>query len=833
MEVTKYTKRYRYFSLINQTTIVLPKNMFEKACAVYAAACGNPIFGKELKNARHLRSIMVEDIPVVSVPTTILQIKSLRYISISKVWILRALPEAISDAWSLQALHVTDCRNFVELPGSIGKLQKLRTLNLSGCKSLKRLPNSIGDCQMISSIDLYHCKKLTVLPNSIGKLQKLKTLKLSLCEELKCLPESIGDCQMISSIDLCNCWELKALPDSICRNEKLRVLRLGNTHIESLPSSFTMLRDLECLDLNKCREPVELPEGIGHLEKLQVLNLKDCEKLRGMPVGIGNLSGLQKLGLFVVGEGKKFARISELTHIGRNSEDLIIRGIAHVMEPDDAHKTCLKHKTNLQRLNLEWKRYHVGEVNTELEQAVLDGLELPPGIKELKIRGYSGTQYARWIQNEVGGGVQGLAYFQLLRVMNLCNFSNLKHLHGLVELPSLEELVLRAMPSLESISGGPFPALVKLVLYKLPSLEELWIVTERTISDGEEEGSCRNCTPYLGQVQVGNCITYFDITDCPKLKFKPYLPLSLQHWKLSGSSEQLLQSPDLCEGCTSSSSFSHLKRLRLPRMTGLGYGLESWQILSFYNTERPQGLASLTSLQSLDVFLSTICELPECLGELRSLQKLTIRSCHSLRSLPQSMGHLTSLQVLSVDWCHALQQLPECLGELCSLRTLYVGGLRNINSFPQSLRYLTSLRDLRIGGCDALHELPECLGDLRSLCKLYIIGLPRLTCFPKSLCRLTSLELLRITDCPGLTSLPQGMKSLSSLEKLSIFSCPGIKTLPEGIKGLTSLKELWIQGCPDLAVRCEREKGEDWHLISHIPVCLGILTASSDLGHLC
>jgi len=393
--------------------------------------------------------------------------------------------------------------------------------------------------------------------------------------------------------------------------------------------------------------------------------------------------------------------------------------------------------------------------------------------------------------------------------------------------------VLRAMPSLESISGGPFPALVKLVLYKLPSLGELWIVTERTISDGEEEGSCRNCTPYLGQVQVGNCITYFDITDCPKLKFKPYLPLSLQHWKLSGSSEQLLQSPDLCEGCTSSSSFSYLKRLRLPRMTGLGYGLESWQILSFYNTERPQGLASLTSLQSLDVFLSTICELPECLGELRSLQKLTIRSCHSLRSLPQSMGHLTSLQVLSVDWCHALQQLPECLGELCSLRTLYVGGLRNINSFPQSLRYLTSLRDLRIGGCDALHELPECLGDLRSLCKLYIIGLPRLTCFPKSLCRLTSLELLRITDCPGLTSLPQGMKSLSSLEKLSIFSCPGIKTLPEGIKGLTSLKELWIQGCPDLAVRCEREKGEDWHLISHIPVCLGILTASSDLGHLC
>ena len=102
------------------------------------------------------------------------------------------------------------------------------------------------------------------------------------------------------------------------------------------------------MNLEGCRKLVELPDGILKFERLQVLNLKDCEQLRGMPVGIGQFSSqLQKLPLFVVGNGEKFAGISELANVGRNSEGLIIRGISHVLEKDDAHKACLKEKTDL------------------------------------------------------------------------------------------------------------------------------------------------------------------------------------------------------------------------------------------------------------------------------------------------------------------------------------------------------------------------------------------------------------------------------------------------------------------------------------------------------
>ncbi|XP_039855222.1 putative disease resistance protein RGA1 [Panicum virgatum] len=264
-----------------------------------------------------------------------------------------------------------------------------------------------------------------------------------------------------------------------------------------LPKEINNLEKLQVLNLENRGELVNLPEGTSKLEKLQVLNLEGCRKLVELPDGIVKFERLQ------------FAGISELANVGRNSEGLIIRGISHVLEKDDAHKASLKEKTNLQRLKLEWKMRQKGEVNTEfffnekvdtmLEEAVLDGLEPPAGIKELEICGYSGEKYAWWMQNQVvGTEVKGQACFQFLRAMKLSDFQGLKHLQGLVELPCLEELELHKMPSLESISCGPFPSLVKLLMDGLPRLEEVWLVAERTMSDGEEGGNCSNCAPHSG-----------------------------------------------------------------------------------------------------------------------------------------------------------------------------------------------------------------------------------------------------------------------------------------------------------------------------------------------
>jgi hypothetical protein len=619
---------------------------------------------------------------------------------------------------------------------------------------------------------------------------------------------------------------------------------------------------------------VELPEGIGNLKKLVVLNLQECRKLQGIPKGIAQLTRLGKLGLFVIGKDENYAQISELGNVNKISGELTIRGIAHGMGPDVAHKEWLKQKTNLQRLTLLCES-NVG-VNSENQ---LKGLGPPSGIKSLKIVRYQGQECTQWMLKHVGAEVAGLPRFGLLSELELSDFPKLEHLQGLTELPCLEKLVLEKMIALKSISGGPFPSLLELVMNEMPNLGVVWMVTEGSLTGVEGE-----------QLEIGNRVSVLIIFECPKLMVMPYFPLSVKDLRLANGNVQLLGLPGL-----PSFGYSHLKKLQL---VAASYGsgcqwellqhlmaLESLEIWSSKGlTELPESVRSLASLRSLRISsCSALCMLPMWLWELRYLETMVISGCGSLRpassmqplkvlkslvifnsgwvgdlcspslqtlvigdcdgisSLPQSFRMLTSLTNLKITRCRDFHQLSECLGELHSLQKLHIELLPRLSSLPQSLGDLTFLQELRIEYCDALAQLPDCIGELRSLRIFKILGLPRLTCLPQSLGHLTSLQELGVGYCdslgqlpeslgelqslskfviswlPFLTSFPNSMCCLTSLEELTITHCRRMKSLPTWIKGLTALHILNIFGCPGLECCCNRRMGKDWHLISHIP----------------
>ncbi|KAF6174348.1 hypothetical protein GIB67_040841 [Kingdonia uniflora] len=147
------------------------------------------------------------------------------------------------------------------------------------------------------------------------------------------------------------------------------------------------------------------------------------------------------------------------------------------------------------------------------------------------------------------------------------------------------------------------------------------------------------------------------------------------------------------------------------------------------------------------------------------LQKLTISSCPLLKSLP--------CQILS-----------------SSLREIKISGCPHLE-FSYLPPFLEKLKLCDDAGSLSI-SLPIQNGLHSNLKSLAILGLPHST-------------------------LPQGLSQLKALQTLKVYYCNFLSSMSEELQHLTSLQRLKIKRCPILEPRCQKEVGEDWSIISHIP----------------
>ncbi|XP_030494119.2 putative disease resistance RPP13-like protein 1 [Cannabis sativa] len=264
--------------------------------------------------------------------------------------------------------------------------------------------------------------------------------------------------------------------------------------------------------------------------------------------------------------------------------------------------------------------------------------------------------------------------------------------------------------------------------------------------------------------------------------------------------------------------------------------LKVLEIFGYKGNSFPNWIGDHQLLSSLVLLTLDYC--PNCsflpsLGQLPSLKHLVIENLKNVVRIGSEFYYPTSttiqiqtkkpffrsLETLRFEGLDSLQEWSFIEGGVFpSLKKLYFDRCRRlkVSLFPD---HFPLLRKLVIRGCEQL--LPNLLAGsaahtpFPNLEKLKMFDCGGQECFLEGGLPL-SLKSIEIKCCDNLKYLDEGaFQRLIFLEKLVIYGCEKLQCLPKELPA--SLSHLHIQICKLLTRRVERETGEDWPVIAHIP----------------
>ncbi|XP_077215792.1 putative disease resistance protein RGA3 [Tasmannia lanceolata] len=672
---------------------------------------------------------------------------------------------------------------------------------------------------------------------------------------------------------------VRDLPDSIGELKYLRYFDLSSTTIATLPESIGRLYNLRTLKLCYCEQLAELPKSTSNLINLQHLALEGCKI--STPPELGKLISLQTLTIFVVGkesgcgirELKNLTELRGTIHIsnlenvidGKECKEANFKKKQHLDEltlgwsnnnprdvaVDEEVLEGLEPHTNLKTLKIlsyggvSFPRWMMSGNLTNLNTVSLVGClncqQLPPlgqlpFLKELKINGMDGLKH---IEGEfIGGSNKVIKGFPSLEELELVDMPNLEEWCGAREgdMPCLGTLKisncpkLQRFPHLPSINNLVLRDCNEMVLASVPCLTTLKSLQIRSIKGliSLPPGFLQPLTA-LEKLEVTFCnelvswpifglhdlpsLQYLRISQCPKLESlgddEEGLPITLRSLDISNGCDSLKCTPT--RGLGKLSSLQHLDLVtQCPFLPAeeLPATLQSLKIFSCSNLKSmSKGIFNnLTSLKEL--VIRNCPQLESLAGEEElptALTNILISNYPNLKSLSKGMrNNLTSLEELYINKCPQLESLPNIIG----LRTMRIIKCPLMQQFPEGM--LDMLTYLSVDNVEIFSK------NLTSLQTLIIFECSQIEFSPSMLLPPT-LKTLRIYSCHNLKSLPRGMlKNLTSLKELAIRYCPQLLSLPE--EGLpTTLQELHIDGCPEVEKQCQKDGGQYWPNISHIP----------------
>lgn len=206
-------------------------------------------------------------------PETLTELKLLQTLIISDCTKLESLPKDLGKMESLTTLKVENtCMQ--ELPSTILGLKKLEYLSASRCKTPP--PNSLAEILWSWIFSRKHMNSV-FLPKSLQGLESLRTLRLESCNlSDDAIPTDIGSSLVsLEELDLRD-NDFHGLPCSLSLLSKLRTLHLDDCtklkQIQNLPTNLNTLTASDC-------KALESVSDLSKLESMLSLRVNGCPNL--------------------------------------------------------------------------------------------------------------------------------------------------------------------------------------------------------------------------------------------------------------------------------------------------------------------------------------------------------------------------------------------------------------------------------------------------------------------------------------------------------------------------------------------------------------------------
>ncbi|KAJ7942583.1 Disease resistance protein [Quillaja saponaria] len=573
-------------------------------------------------------------------------------------------------------------------------------LNMGALKKVKSLRNLLLEADdfrpsILRSSVFRSLRSLRVESESystslkIGNLIHLRYLDLSR-SRFTTLPESICSCWNLQTLKLNGCRRLVSLPKHLRRLRNLRHLEIRNTYsLTEMPLKIGELTNLKTLSKFVVGE--KNGYRIGELHRLDLrgdLEIEDlCNVRSALDARDANLIG--KTGL---------QELSLSWSLDRERPTIMNAADEQVLDAFRPHSNlrCLTINNYRGVVFPNWMRNLVSTLNN-LVSITLTAFRhclgfLPlgklPYLRHLCLIGMSHLQYIDNESYDGSGSCSGKTHFPSLELLELCNLPNLEGLlrdDGTVVVDECNIM----FPRLDGLFITSAP---KLILPLLPSVRHL------SVSGCNEEllrsiSNCPNLTLLPdGMMRELTCLKELEIRGFNKLEV-----LSNELIGLNALQILNIQNCDVLESFTEQA----LRGLTSLQKLGVSY-CPRLKSLS-------EGFQHLTSLQNLEIrSCPELVAFPNGISQLTSLRSLYVKVsfCGKNRPcvLPEGFQYIPMLQILSLRGLHILS-LPDCLGDLISLQELMIIRCPKLISLPESIQRLTNLQKLKIKGCHReLHQ---------------------------------------------------------------------------------------------------------------------------------